>query len=79
MLNWFGLEAHRSDSLIHWTEIEFQNNGNQLTPTIKKHIEAVRAAWDLIHNTEEMSAAFNLLYDCARSVARADYASGEDL
>jgi hypothetical protein len=52
--NWFGMEYHASDELIHWSEV-------QNTEAFKKRVEQLRADWDLINSTPEISAAFKRL------------------
>ena len=82
MNNWFGWESHPSDHLIHWNDVKWRDNGKRMEPKIKEHIEAIRAAWDLLHSTPGLAAAHELLDEGRRHIEdmlRGEDEAGEDL
>ena len=65
--NWFGVEPHPSDYLVHWSE---EINSKEF----KVRITALRQAWDLLHNTPELTTASELLTDWTDAKAANDAA-----
>jgi hypothetical protein len=73
--NWWGMERHPSDGLVHWSEPDN-------TKAFEKRIRQLRSDWDLIHSTPELAAAFKRLAEATRDKAASDQAdadAGEDL
>lgn len=65
MKNHFGMEAHPSDELIHWSDRTDTKEG-------KQRIKKIRAAWDLLNSKPELKAAFHVLKDAYRDKAGSD-------
>ena len=65
--NWWGAEPHPSDYLVRWSE----KTGSE---KFKARIVALRKAWDLLHNTPELTTASELLTDWTDAKAANDAA-----
>lgn len=84
--NWFGRECHDSDNLIHWSD-DHNRSGfywvDGKIKTFEEYVDAIRAAYDLVHNGDpKVATAFQLLLDAQRhisSMEEGERAAGEDL
>lgn len=87
--NWFGRECHPSDSLIHWGDdhrtesfaFYWVDNGKQYK-TFDEYVDALRAAWDLVHAETTLAAASKMLLDAKghiESMEQGERDAGEDL
>ena len=75
--NWWGADPHPSDYLVHWQWEERNMPGDAFDRAVDK----LRAGWDLLHSTSELSAAYELLMLCAEDnvrMGRAEIDAGED-
>ena len=86
MKNWFGMEAHPSDELIHWQDRDFFGRGWGLGHTKKKtfeeYVTELRAAWDLLYGDLKTHAATELLMQARAhksSMEEGEREAGEDL
>jgi hypothetical protein len=89
MINWFGIESHPSDELIHWQDRDFFGRGWGLSHSTKKtfdeYVVELRAAWDLVHGKgidPKVKAAFDLLMEARAyktSMEEGEKEAGEDL
>jgi len=86
--NWFGRECHPSDSLIHWGDDHRVESfrfywADGKFETFDQYVDAVRAAWDLVHKDDsKVAAAFKLLMDAkghVDSMEEGERRAGEDL
>jgi predicted RNA-binding Zn-ribbon protein involved in translation (DUF1610 family) len=76
--NWWGIEAHPSDELIHWSEVNYGAG----TKAFEKDVVELRAAWDLLHSSPELIKASNLIAKRTADIERSEQAerdAGEDL
>jgi hypothetical protein len=56
MKNWFGMEPHPSDSIVHWSE-------RTTSKEFKQRIKKIRIAWDILHSTKELREASELIQE----------------
>ncbi len=86
MTNFFGMEPHDSDRILHWSDPVWFERLNQGI-TFEQHVAKIRDAWHVIHSGfyfhKDRRAAAKLILDKQiahlRECERADDAAGEDL
>jgi hypothetical protein len=70
MKNWFGLESHPSDDLIHWSQVSDKKEFKEF----KEEVRQLRAAWDLLVTTPARKKALELLMDAKYNKVSSDHA-----
>ena len=71
-MNWFGMEAHPSDSLIHWAEACFPHKKE-----FQKRVAQIRADWDLLTATDAGKVALARLLQEQHNKTSADEAEND--
>lgn len=73
--NWWGAEPHPSDCLTHWSD-------KPQSKRFRERNAKLRQAWDMLHTTPALTAAFDVVMEHAEDHARnnaADERMGEYL
>jgi len=87
MQNFFGRDIHPTDELIHWQDQDFIERGWGAPvgefKTFEEYVDALRAAYDLVHAGDpKVKAAYDLLTGAIRhklSMEEGEREAGEDL
>jgi len=71
-MNWFGMESHPSDCLIHWAEATFPHRKD-----FKAKVAQVRADWDLLTATDAGKLALTRLLQEQHEKSTSDEAEND--
>lgn len=76
MKNWFDMESHPSDSLIHYSDYN-PNRGKRETDEFRRTVEGIRADYDFVANTQARKLALERLLQHQYEKATADEAESQ--